>query len=63
MCLFFPQHPKDVKYSQENLNSELTKVLDEKAENQQRIKDLEDNIKVLTDREIEKIDELERQVL
>ncbi|XP_053171474.1 calcium-binding and coiled-coil domain-containing protein 1b [Scomber japonicus] len=51
---------EDVKYSQENLNSELTKVLDEKAENQQRIKDLEDNIKVLTDREIEKIDELER---
>ncbi|CAK6955702.1 calcium-binding and coiled-coil domain-containing protein 1b [Scomber scombrus] len=49
-----------VKYSQENLNSELTKVLDEKAENQQRIKELEDNIKVLTDREIKETDELER---
>ncbi|KAM7401969.1 hypothetical protein PAMP_017246 [Pampus punctatissimus] len=50
----------DVTYSQENLNSELSKLLDEKAENQQRIKNLEDDIKVLTDREKEENVELER---
>lgn len=51
---------KDVKYSQENLNSELSKLLDEKAESQQRIKNLEDDIKLLTDREKEENVELER---
>ncbi|KAM7422398.1 hypothetical protein PAMA_010445 [Pampus argenteus] len=50
----------DVTYSQENLNSELSKVLDEKAENQQRIKNLEEDIKVLSDREKEENVELER---
>lgn len=57
---FFP--PKDVTYSQENLTSELSKLLAEKAESQQKIKDLEDDIKVLTDREKEGNAELERQV-
>ncbi|XP_067443684.1 calcium-binding and coiled-coil domain-containing protein 1b isoform X1 [Thunnus thynnus] len=51
---------EDVKYSQENLNSELSKLLDEKAESQQQIKDLEDEIKVLTDREKEENAEMER---
>lgn len=51
-----------MKYSQENLTSELTKLMDEKAESQQRIKDLEEDIKVLNDREKEGNMELERQV-
>lgn len=51
---------KDVTYSQENLTSELSKLLAEKAESQQKIKDLEDDIKVLTDREKEGNAELER---
>ncbi|KAM9859395.1 calcium-binding and coiled-coil domain-containing protein 1-like [Aulostomus maculatus] len=51
---------KDVTYSQENLNSELSKLLDERVENQQRIKELEDNLKLLTDREREENMEVER---
>ncbi|XP_045931260.1 calcium-binding and coiled-coil domain-containing protein 1-like [Micropterus dolomieu] len=51
---------KNVKYSQENLTSELSKLMAEKAESQQRIKDLEEDIKVLNDREKEGNMELER---
>lgn len=51
-----------MKYSQENLTSELSKLMAEKAESQQRIKDLEEDIKVLNDREKEGNMELERQV-
>ncbi|XP_041834244.1 calcium-binding and coiled-coil domain-containing protein 1-like isoform X2 [Melanotaenia boesemani] len=51
---------KDVKYNQENLTSELSKLVAEKTENQEQIKDLEDDIKVLTDREKEANNELER---
>lgn len=51
-----------MKYSQENLTFELSKLMADKAESQQRIKDLEDDIKVLTDREKEGNMELERQV-
>ncbi|GAA6215695.1 calcium-binding and coiled-coil domain-containing protein 1-like [Lates japonicus] len=51
---------KDVKYSQENLTFELSKLMADKAESQQQIKDLEDDIKVLTDREKEGNMELER---
>ncbi|XP_054472518.1 calcium-binding and coiled-coil domain-containing protein 1-like [Anoplopoma fimbria] len=40
---------KNVKYSQDNLTYELSKLMDEKAESQQRIKDLEEDIKVLND--------------
>ncbi|XP_017271370.1 calcium-binding and coiled-coil domain-containing protein 1-like isoform X2 [Kryptolebias marmoratus] len=51
---------QDVKYSEENLNSELSQLLAEKAENQQLARDLEENIKALTDRETEANKELER---
>ncbi|XP_041815154.1 calcium-binding and coiled-coil domain-containing protein 1-like [Chelmon rostratus] len=51
---------KDVKNSQENLTSELSNLLTEKAESQQRIQDLEENIKVRNDREKEGNMELER---
>uniref|UniRef100_UPI003AACEE7C calcium-binding and coiled-coil domain-containing protein 1-like n=1 Tax=Centroberyx gerrardi TaxID=166262 RepID=UPI003AACEE7C len=51
---------KDVKYSQESLSSELSNLLAEKAESRQRIKDLEDDIKVLTARGNEANTELER---
>ncbi|XP_071349889.1 calcium-binding and coiled-coil domain-containing protein 1b isoform X1 [Trachinotus anak] len=51
---------KDVKYSQENLTSELSKLMADKAQSEQRIKDLEDDVKVLTDREKEGNMELER---
>ncbi|XP_042355983.1 calcium-binding and coiled-coil domain-containing protein 1-like isoform X2 [Plectropomus leopardus] len=51
---------KNVKYSQENLTSELTKLLAEKAESQQRIKELEEDIKVLNDMEREENGDLER---
>ncbi|XP_076012692.1 calcium-binding and coiled-coil domain-containing protein 1-like isoform X2 [Genypterus blacodes] len=51
---------KDVKYSQVNLTSELSKLLSEKDENQQRIKDLEDAVKILTDRAKEENGEVER---
>ncbi|XP_044078791.1 calcium-binding and coiled-coil domain-containing protein 1-like isoform X2 [Siniperca chuatsi] len=50
----------NVKYSQENLTSELSKLMAEKAESQQRIKELEEDIKVLNDREKEENMELER---
>ncbi|XP_026202655.1 calcium-binding and coiled-coil domain-containing protein 1b isoform X2 [Anabas testudineus] len=44
---------KDVKYSQESLSSELRNLMAEKAESQQRIKRLENDVKLLTDREKE----------
>lgn len=51
-----------MKYSQENLSSELTKLMAEKTESQQFIKDLEEDIKVLNDRDKEGNMELERRV-
>ncbi|KAM9759373.1 calcium-binding and coiled-coil domain-containing protein 1-like isoform 2-T3 [Menidia menidia] len=51
---------KDGTYSQENMSSELSKLLSEKAENQQQIQDLEKNVKALADKEIEANSELER---
>ncbi|XP_034724526.1 calcium-binding and coiled-coil domain-containing protein 1b isoform X1 [Etheostoma cragini] len=51
---------KNVKYSQENLTSELSKLMAENTESQQRIKDLEEEIKGLNDREKEENGELER---
>ncbi|XP_072238443.1 calcium-binding and coiled-coil domain-containing protein 1-like [Leuresthes tenuis] len=51
---------KDATYSQENLTSELSKLMAEKAENQQKIKDLENDMKVLSDKEKEASNELER---
>ncbi|XP_029991111.1 calcium-binding and coiled-coil domain-containing protein 1-like [Sphaeramia orbicularis] len=51
---------KDVKYSEESLTCELTKILAEKTESHQQIKDLEEDIKVLTEREKERNMELER---
>uniref|UniRef100_UPI0037E728A5 calcium-binding and coiled-coil domain-containing protein 1-like n=1 Tax=Semicossyphus pulcher TaxID=241346 RepID=UPI0037E728A5 len=51
---------KDVKYSQENLTYELSKLLTEKAESQQRVNDLEEDMKVLSDQEKEGNMELER---
>ncbi|KAF3856483.1 hypothetical protein F7725_017206, partial [Dissostichus mawsoni] len=52
---------KNVKYSQENLTSELSKLMVEKDESEQRIQELEEDIKVLNDREKEENSELERQ--
>ncbi|XP_067360399.1 calcium-binding and coiled-coil domain-containing protein 1b isoform X1 [Channa argus] len=51
---------QDVKYSQEHMTSELGKLLTDKAENQQQIKGLENDIKLLTDREKERNMDLER---
>ncbi|XP_034085341.1 calcium-binding and coiled-coil domain-containing protein 1b [Gymnodraco acuticeps] len=51
---------KNVKYSQENLTSELSKLMVEKDESEQRIQELEEDIKVLNDRETEENSELER---
>ncbi|KAK5912310.1 hypothetical protein CesoFtcFv8_002199 [Champsocephalus esox] len=51
---------KNVKYSQENLTSELSKLMVEKDESEQRIQELEEDIKVLNDREKEENSELER---
>ncbi|XP_029947797.1 calcium-binding and coiled-coil domain-containing protein 1-like [Salarias fasciatus] len=51
---------KDVKYSQENLTAELCKLRSEKTESHQQIRDLEGNIMVLTERELERNQELER---
>lgn len=55
-----PRLSQDVKYTQENLNCEVSKLWAEKVECQQRIKDLEDDVLVLTDREKEKDLELDR---
>ncbi|MEQ2272433.1 hypothetical protein XENORESO_000762 [Xenotaenia resolanae] len=52
---------KDVKYSQELQSSELRKLVAEKAENQQQVQDLKDEIKVLSDREEQAIMELQRK--
>lgn len=51
-----------MKYSHESLTSELNKLMATRAESQQRIKDLEEYIKALNDREKEGNMELERQV-
>lgn len=51
-----------MKYSHENLTSELSKLMATRAESQQRIKDLEEYVKALNDREKEGNMELERQV-
>uniref|UniRef100_A0A8C8DUX9 Calcium binding and coiled-coil domain 1b n=1 Tax=Oryzias sinensis TaxID=183150 RepID=A0A8C8DUX9_9TELE len=51
---------QDGKCSQENLTSELNRLLAEKAENQLQIKDLEDKIRLLTDKETAACSELER---
>ncbi|XP_024126166.1 calcium-binding and coiled-coil domain-containing protein 1 isoform X2 [Oryzias melastigma] len=51
---------QDGKYNQENLTNELNKLVAENAENQQQIKDLEDKIRLLTDRETAACSELER---
>ncbi|KAL7407589.1 hypothetical protein ABVT39_010589 [Epinephelus coioides] len=51
---------KNVKYSQENLTSELSKLMAEKAECQQRNKELEEDLKALKEREKEENGDLER---
>ncbi|XP_041672668.1 calcium-binding and coiled-coil domain-containing protein 1b isoform X2 [Cheilinus undulatus] len=51
---------KDVKYSQENLTYELSKLMAEKADSQQQVRDLQEDMKVLTEREKEAHMELER---
>ncbi|XP_030584930.1 calcium-binding and coiled-coil domain-containing protein 1-like isoform X1 [Archocentrus centrarchus] len=51
---------KDVKYSHETLTSELSKLVAEKAESEQRFKELEEDVKVLAEREKEQNNELER---
>ncbi|XP_068576260.1 calcium-binding and coiled-coil domain-containing protein 1b [Cebidichthys violaceus] len=51
---------KNVKYSQEHLTLELSKLVAEKDENQQRIKDLEGDIVVLNDTKKEENGDLER---
>ncbi|KAM3877871.1 calcium-binding and coiled-coil domain-containing protein 1-like [Diretmus argenteus] len=56
----FTRLARDVKYTQESLSTELSDLLAVKSESQQRIGDLEDDIKVLTDRTNETNTELER---
>lgn len=51
-----------MKYSHENLTSELSKLIAENAQSQQRIRELEECIKALNDREKEGNMEVERQV-
>ncbi|XP_068598757.1 calcium-binding and coiled-coil domain-containing protein 1-like [Brachionichthys hirsutus] len=51
---------KDVKYSKENLSWELSKRMAEKAESLQQIRDLEENVEMLTEREKDGNAELER---
>ncbi|XP_029006596.1 calcium-binding and coiled-coil domain-containing protein 1b isoform X2 [Betta splendens] len=53
------QH-KDVKYSQESLTSEVAKLAAEKSESQQRIQLLEEEVKLVTEREKEGALEVER---
>ncbi|XP_040060082.2 calcium-binding and coiled-coil domain-containing protein 1 isoform X1 [Gasterosteus aculeatus] len=50
----------NVKYSQENLTYELSRLMAEKAESQERVRDLEETIKVLNDRKKEENSDLER---
>lgn len=50
-----------MKYTHENVTSELKKLLAEKTENQLQIKNLEDEIKILTENEMAANNELERQ--
>ncbi|XP_062255700.1 calcium-binding and coiled-coil domain-containing protein 1b isoform X1 [Platichthys flesus] len=51
---------KDARYSQENLTSELSKLVTDKSETEQRIRDLEEEVKALTERENEANMETER---
>lgn len=51
---------EDVRYSEENLSSELSKLLAEKAAGQQQVRELQEDIKALTDRETQANKELER---
>lgn len=51
-----------MKYSQESLTAELSKLMAEKEESQQRIQDLEEEIKILNDRDKGGNMELERRV-
>lgn len=51
-----------MEYSHENLTSELSKLIAENAQSQQRIRDLEEYNKVLNDREKDGNMEVERQV-
>ncbi|XP_060926547.1 calcium-binding and coiled-coil domain-containing protein 1-like [Limanda limanda] len=51
---------KDARYSQENLTSELSKLVTDKSETEQRIRDLEEEVKALTERENEANLETER---
>lgn len=49
-----------MKYSHEHLTHELNKLMGEKAESQQRIRDLEECVKALESREEEGNTEMER---
>ncbi|AWP02995.1 putative calcium-binding and coiled-coil domain-containing protein 1-like [Scophthalmus maximus] len=51
---------KNARYSQENLTCELSKLMTDKAESEQRITDLEDDVRVLTEREKDGAMEVER---
>ncbi|XP_034441770.1 calcium-binding and coiled-coil domain-containing protein 1-like isoform X2 [Hippoglossus hippoglossus] len=51
---------KDARYSQENLTSELTKLVTDKSETEQRIRDLEEDVKAQTERKNEANMEVER---
>lgn len=51
---------QEVKYSHEHLTFEMSKLMAEKSERQQRIRDLEEYVKVLERREAESDAELER---
>lgn len=52
-----------MKYSHEHLTSEVSKLEATRAQSQQQIRDLEEHIEALSDRENERNIELERQVL
>lgn len=51
---------QEVRYSHEHLTFELSKLMGEKSERQQQIRELEEYIKALERREIESNAELER---
>lgn len=60
MILFSSNNYQEVKYSHEHLTFELSKLMGEKSERQQRTRDLEEYIKALERREGESNVELER---
>lgn len=49
-----------MKYSHEHLTFELSKLMEEKAEGQRRIRDLEEYVETLERREVDGKEELER---